>query len=74
MMGLDQIKAANMEAAERAASEDRVPFVYYPDDVVSGTSFPFPGMVIPRLPLTLLEREGRLKRGCRRGRIPLEGL
>lgn len=42
MMGLDQIKTANMEAAERAASENRVPFVYYPDDVVSGDSFPFP--------------------------------
>jgi len=41
MMGLDEIRANQMEAASRAAQEDMVPFVYEPDDVPSG-QFPFP--------------------------------
>ena len=43
MMGLGQIREMQMEAAERAAQEGMVPFVYETDDVPSG-QFPFPDL------------------------------
>jgi len=43
MLGTDTIRSMQQEAAEQAAREKRVPFVYWPNDDL-GPPFPFPNL------------------------------